>query len=597
MRSGGVSVVAAVVAAVLVLIGPGGVGTAWAWYSGGDDPREGERMAGRTAGVLSAAVAGYVGGFGGGAFGPHRFLSRRGAALMIHRALAPGNDAGPASFHDAGAMVVWVADAVRAGIAAGMAGGAPGPVTGTGTVGGGAAAGGGGRDGGGGGPGPGEGEAGPGAAEPGDDEDPGAADPGDAEPGDEDPGETRLTVDIAEIRGVTPPVSWEAPVAAVTETGQYTGTVAWDLEGGRFEPGVEYTATITLREKDGFTFAGLPADFFTVAGAAYVTHGVGSGVVTATFPETTEFAGGSGAEGDPWLISNAYHLANIRGGYLGACFELTGDIDLTDYLGEDGPGYNKGAGWEPIGPAKNEAAFRGKFNGNGYRISGLWMVRPIRDNVGLFGFVTKGAVIENLGVEADISGGRSSTGGLAGYSRGIITACAVSGTVDIGGGGGADQEYTGGLVGYNEGIISGGHNGAAVKGKTNTGGVAGRNNGLIENSYNTGGVTAEKFTGGLVGYNTSVAGIVYGYSTGYVRGGADTGGLVGKNYQGRIENSFWDKDTSGCAGSSGGTGKTTGEMKCRDTYGKWDFDAVWRIDPDRNDGYPYLRWQALNGRE
>jgi hypothetical protein len=34
-------------------------------------------------------------------------------------------------------------------------------------------------------------------------------------------------------------------------------------------------------------------------------------------------------------------------------------------------------------------------------------------------------------------------------------------------------------------------------------------------------------------------------------------------------------------------------MKQQETFVDWDFDTVWGIDPSKNDGYPYLRWQGL----
>ena len=97
-----------------------------------------------------------------------------------------------------------------------------------------------------------------------------------------------VKVNIGEIHGVTPPVRGHDPVTAITEATQYTGTVTWDpaiAEGGTFAASTEYTATITLTAKSGFTFDGVEEDFFTVAGAT-ATNPASSGVVTAVFPET-----------------------------------------------------------------------------------------------------------------------------------------------------------------------------------------------------------------------------------------------------------------------------------------------------------------------
>jgi hypothetical protein len=71
---------------------------------------------------------------------------------------------------------------------------------------------------------------------------------------------------------------------------QYSGTVAWeDEEGtaldGNFEVSTVYTAVITLAPKPPYTFAGVQADFFTVAGVA-ATNAEDTGIVTVTFPAT-----------------------------------------------------------------------------------------------------------------------------------------------------------------------------------------------------------------------------------------------------------------------------------------------------------------------
>jgi len=93
-------------------------------------------------------------------------------------------------------------------------------------------------------------------------------------------------VDIAAITGVTKPEAGATRVTSITATTQFTGTVTWAPAHTTFLEGTEYTATITLSAKTGFTFSGVSANFFTVAGATEVTNPAGSGVVTAKFPAT-----------------------------------------------------------------------------------------------------------------------------------------------------------------------------------------------------------------------------------------------------------------------------------------------------------------------
>ena len=100
----------------------------------------------------------------------------------------------------------------------------------------------------------------------------------------------RVTVTEAAIEGVTAPVVGEKPVTAITEGKQFTGTVTWSPEVSTFAASTVYTATITLTPKVGYKLDGVAANFFTIAGAASVSNGANSGVVTAVFPATKEAA-------------------------------------------------------------------------------------------------------------------------------------------------------------------------------------------------------------------------------------------------------------------------------------------------------------------
>ena len=100
----------------------------------------------------------------------------------------------------------------------------------------------------------------------------------------------RVTVTEPAIGGVTAPVVGEKPVTAITEGKQFTGTVTWSPEVSTFAASTVYTATITLTPKAGYKLDGVAANFFTVAGAASVSNGANSGVVTAVFPATKEAA-------------------------------------------------------------------------------------------------------------------------------------------------------------------------------------------------------------------------------------------------------------------------------------------------------------------
>jgi uncharacterized repeat protein (TIGR02543 family) len=96
-------------------------------------------------------------------------------------------------------------------------------------------------------------------------------------------------ISISEITGVLMPVTGAVPDTIVGETAQYTATISWLPADATFKGSTVYTATITITPKPGYTLAGVPANFFTVAGAA-ATNAADSGAVTAVFPETVPIA-------------------------------------------------------------------------------------------------------------------------------------------------------------------------------------------------------------------------------------------------------------------------------------------------------------------
>jgi hypothetical protein len=94
-------------------------------------------------------------------------------------------------------------------------------------------------------------------------------------------------INIPAIQGITVPNNGVTPVTAITETAQYRGTVTWSpAVPETFELNTQYTATITLIPKTGYSLEGVAANYFTVSGATSVRNSAGSGVITADFPPT-----------------------------------------------------------------------------------------------------------------------------------------------------------------------------------------------------------------------------------------------------------------------------------------------------------------------
>jgi hypothetical protein len=316
-------------------------------------------------------------------------------------------------------------------------------------------------------------------------------------------------------------------------------------------------------------------------------------------------------------------------------FRLTNDLDLA---GE--PGF-----YIPY--------LAGEFDGDGHRISDLSFNFSFVSQVGLFGQLASGGTVHDIAAEnTNITASRR-VGGLVGWNEGDVSDSYSTGRV-------TGDEYVGGLVGVSDGAVSNSCSASTVTGEDFIGGLAGENAGAVSNSYSTGNVTGEEAVGGLVGVNYfgivsnsyssgSVAGgyVVGGlvgangadvsdcYSTGTVTGEDFIGGLAGSSGKGStmsncystgsvtcaghdclqvgglvgltgdyspVSNSFWDTETSGQAGSDGGTGKTTAEMRDTVTF----LDADWNIvavadSGTRNTGYvwnivggqtyPFLSWQ------
>jgi hypothetical protein len=301
--------------------------------------------------------------------------------------------------------------------------------------------------------------------------------------------------------------------------------------------------------------------------------------------------------------------------------------------------------WLPIG-SKNRPfkgifdgkGHKGTFDGEGNKVVGAY-TKSVSDYQGLFGYVGSGGAIKNLVVYASHIGGRNYVGGLVGnnlggeisfsYFGGIVAGIEyVGGFVGKNGGkiarsysngGFAGNKFVGGFVGYNSdddgnmiehcysigtvmgersavggfsgvnrGIIGYSYSTSSVNGDSIVGGFVGENSGTIGNSYSSGMVVGKRAVGGLVGYNDGDGGIISSYSIGIVPKKENSiGGLVGNN-EGKIEHSYYNKQTSTQNDNGKGIGKTTEQLKQKETFAGWDFKKVWDMKSETNDGYPSL---------
>ncbi len=261
-------------------------------------------------------------------------------------------------------------------------------------------------------------------------------------------------------------------------------------------------------------------------------------------------------------------------------------------------------GWAPIG--SEPKPFAGRFDGNGYTISGLQINRDDVDNQSLFGASTSDALISNIGLlNVKVEGG-AKVAGLIGTNRGQVGYSYVSGSVvsksieGVGGGlvasndGGevigsyaiaevSGTSSLGGLVGDNDGRIINSHADSIVipsSGGLGFGGLVSVNRDLVTNSYATGKVSivaGGSHAGGLVGWNEPQAKIINSYAAVRVRG-RNAGGLVGFLEGSTIENSYTISQVSGTNGdnqSIGGlVGATSGAVKIIASYWNSDISTV-----------------------
>lgn len=241
---------------------------------------------------------------------------------------------------------------------------------------------------------------------------------------------------------------------------------------------------------------------------------------------------------------------------------LTADINL------------KGITWTPIGTdLTNSYSYKGTFDGGDHTISGL-TVTGSNQYAGLFGCIGDGSTVKNVkleNVQITSDDQYAYVGGVAGYSRGNIENCSVSGSVSGNSNSNGTSNCVGGVVGQQYGgTITECSSSAIVDGTNEVGGVAGQTaNATLTACYATGDVTAERdpknntYAGGVVGYNGAST-LIACYATGNVIGtGTGTGsiyvgGVTGSNDSGTLTACYHAAETV-----SGRDGATTGGVTGR----------------------------------
>ncbi len=259
-----------------------------------------------------------------------------------------------------------------------------------------------------------------------------------------------------------------------------------------------------------------------------------------------------------YTVYNADGLMNIaelvNGGKTDINITLDKNIDLT------------GKDWTPIG-TDYDNSYKGTFDGGGHTITGLTFTTN-DEFAGLFGWLNRAGTVKNVMMEGvQITSNRiygGSIGGVAGYSRGTIENCSVSGSV-------SGTTYVGGVVGAQiGGSITGCSSSATVKGMVDVGGVAGQTNSsaTLTACYATGNVIIEidpnkHIAGGsLVGMNAGSS-LLACYATGNVTstgsstGKVHIGGFLGNNYANVMTACYWKNNHEQGIGYNGKSTKAT----------------------------------------
>lgn len=363
---------------------------------------------------------------------------------------------------------------------------------------------------------------------------------------------------IIGVNSVTLYAKWipkmpDAPTNFSVIPGNGKNSLTWDLVEGGTSYNVYYSTTRGVTRESGIKIENVASQFIHdgLSNATYYYY------IVTTVDEQGEsepsleacsvphpFSKGDGSLEEPYEVLTAIDLNNVRY-FPAAHFRQLANIDLSHTKLSAYPWYDQNWGWQPI------SSFSGTFNGNGFLIMNLYIVRVTSNNVALISSVENDSLIENVLIEGANVKGYDYTAALVGINKGNIRNCSVSGFIEGNDNTGGiigeskssgivencentasiktTKEQVGGLTGSNRGTIKSSINRGTINSNARVGGISGVSLGLIIDCQNFGNITGQSVTGGLVGY---LAGgqIMESSNNGLIVGNTSTGGLVGWNY-------------------------------------------------------------------
>lgn len=315
-------------------------------------------------------------------------------------------------------------------------------------------------------------------------------------------------------------------------------------------------------------------------------------------PASAPFHTGSGTPADPYFICTAQELMAINNSavHLTKYFKVGATIDM------------QGQSFSGIG-AFPSSPFTGSFDGQDFNIVNMTLGTGSQSDLGLFNYISNGAVIKRVNLQNVVVSGASNVGALVGRAQTNaaqlpvdIQDCTVTGTV-------GGQLTVGGLVGFfshtssNPGLsrLRESASTAAVTATLNTvGGLIGRISGAkasLETSNASGATRAPSRVGGLVGSadtNFSIADVYFigspnlvglsanqvggliglastgtllrSYATGSINANDSIGGLIGDATAMVVQQSFTNMPIQGFSNSGGLIGISRNNVNVQDSY-------------------------------
>lgn len=201
---------------------------------------------------------------------------------------------------------------------------------------------------------------------------------------------------------------------------QSAGTIqATDFtDGQEIEEFSEKTESIP--EKDINAFSDIPDNEIFSDSNTFEQNGI---TANAYEMNMEKFSEGEGTKSNPYVIYDAYQLNNVRNN-LNAYYKLGANINLSQF-----------SNWIPIGSI--DVPFTGELDGAGFNISGLTIVSSDCLDIGLFGYCSKSAILNNINIsDVDINtilkpSERIRVGTIAGTNLGYTNSCSATGEIDI----------------------------------------------------------------------------------------------------------------------------------------------------------------------